>query len=141
MECMEEPDEDCEWGGEPCETKQCKPSKDTEVGGDGRENLCKSRHDPSCDSWVVHARRVQSMSEQSRGCGMLLFTILLLVLCLASFMFCQECLFGILIISACLCPFFHPLNAPLWLAIVLLTVGGWSFTTGALSISWKSNGI
>jgi hypothetical protein len=32
------------------------------------------------------------------------------------------------------------LNAPLWLAILLLTIGGWSFTAGALEVRWKSQG-
>ena len=79
------------------------------------------------------------MQEQSKGCGVLCFTLLLLFLCIVSFIVCKECLFAILIVSGCLCPFFHPLNAPLWLAIVLLTVGGWSFTTGAISISWENH--
>ena len=88
--------------------------------------------------WTVHAKRTRMLSQDSQSCGILVFTILMLVLCIVSFVFCQECLFGLLIISACLCPFFHPLNAPLWLAIVLLTVGGWSFTAGALSVTWDS---
>lgn len=129
MEYSKEPDEDCEFG----RFEDCR-------GENRRNEDCK--HEPTqCPGWVVHARRVQSISEQSRGCAVLSFTALLLILCLASFAYCQECLFGILIISACLCPFFHPLNAPLWLAIVLLTIGGWTFTTGALSISWKSSGV
>jgi hypothetical protein len=87
---------------------------------------------------LVHQRRVQALSEESRSCGILCFTALMLFLCFVSYLYCQECLFAILIVSACLCPFFHPLNAPLWLAIVMLTLGGWTFTTGALQVSWKS---
>jgi hypothetical protein len=61
-----------------------------------------------------------------------------LVLCLVFYMLCPRCLFGILLLSACLCPFFNSMNAPLWLAIVLLTMSGWSFTAGAFSISWNA---
>lgn len=88
--------------------------------------------------WVVYKRRVEEITAQSRACGLLLFASALLILCLVSFIFCQSCLFAILVICACLCPFYPVLNGPLWLAIILLTVGGWSFTTGALSITWKA---
>ena len=38
-------------------------------------------------------------------------------------------------------PFFNAMNAPLsvWLAIILLTVSCWSFSTGALSNSWTGS--
>lgn len=98
---------------------------------------CKPHLDPVPD-WVAHVKRTEHTSTTFQNCGVLCFTILLLLLSLVSFMFCQECLFAILVVSACLCPFFHPLNAPLWLAILLLTIGGWSFTAGALEIRWNS---
>jgi len=131
-------------GCDSCEP--CGWDEDCECGGEGGEEDANPKDrltkcpPTACDrdNWVVHARRMQGLSEQSRGLGVMCFTMLLLILCLVSFMFCQECLFVILVLSACMCPFFHPLNAPLWLAIVLLTIGGWSFTTGALSVSWKS---
>ena len=90
--------------------------------------------------WVAHIHRTRAAAESFHNCGILCFTLLLLIMCLASYIYCQECLFVILLVSACLCPFFHPLNAPLWLAIVLLTIGGWSFTAGAMEIRWKSHG-
>ena len=93
-------------------------------------------------SYVVYECKTRAYNEGVKNCGVLCFTVLVLILCLVSFLFCQECLFFILILSACLCPFFHPMNAPLWLAIVLLTVGGWNFTMGALTVTWnyKSSG-
>jgi len=87
-----------------------------------------------------HAEAIRVNTEAFHGCALLCFTLLLMILCVVSYMFCQPCLFGILAVSACLCPFFHPLNAPLWLAILLLTIGGWSFTAGALEVRWKSQG-
>lgn len=87
--------------------------------------------------YVVHECKTRALNEGSRNCGIMCFTLLTLILCVASFVFCQECLFALLIVSACLCPFFHPMNAPLWLAIVLLTVGGWNFTVGALTVTWN----
>lgn len=94
--------------------------------------------DRSDKDWVVHARRTQYMADQFRDLGVMCLMMLCLVLCLVFYMICPRCLFGILIFSACLCPFFNPMNAPLWLAIVLLVVSGWSFTTGNLSIVWNN---
>ena len=88
--------------------------------------------------WVVHAKQTQVTAGQFRDLGVMCIMFLTLVLCLVFYMICPRCLFGVLLFSACLCPFFHPMNAPLWLAIVLLTVSGWSFTTGALSVTWNN---
>lgn len=97
---------------------------------------------PDTPAYVVHECRTRAYNEGIKNCGVLSFTVIVIILCLVSFLFCQECLFVLLIFSACLCPFFHPMNAPLWLAIVLLTVGGWNFTMGALTVTWnyKSSG-
>jgi hypothetical protein len=96
------------------------------------------KRDDDCNSWVVHADRTKLITGQFRDLGVMCFMLICLVLCLVFYMICPRCLFGILLISACLCPFFHPMNAPLWLAIVLLTVSGWSFTTGSLSVTWNN---
>ena len=90
--------------------------------------------------WVVHAKRTHYLTGQFHDLGVMCLMIACLVLCLVFYMICPRCLFAVLIFSACMCPFFHPMNAPLWLAIVLLTVSGWSFSTGALSITWN-NGL
>jgi hypothetical protein len=93
------------------------------------------RRDPPC--YVVHEYKARAYREGVKNCGVMCFTLFLLIACFVSFLVCQRCLFVLLLISACLCPFFHPLNAPLWLAIVLLTVGGWNFTLGALTVTWN----
>jgi hypothetical protein len=119
----------------PCTAELFGCDRDPESGEASECGPCRS---DSSNDWVAQAKMTRAVSEASRNCGVLCFTLIMIVLCLVSFAFCQECLFVVLIVSACLCPFFHPLNAPLWLAIVLLTVGGWSFTSGALSITWNN---
>lgn len=91
---------------------------------------------PAPHVYAVRERETSMYNQASRNCGVLCFTFMSLLACVVSFFYCQQCLFMVLIISACLCPFFHPMNAPLWLAIVLLTVGGWNFTVGALTVTW-----
>jgi hypothetical protein len=86
---------------------------------------------------VVYEWKTKTYNEGVQNCGVMCVTLVALLLCVISFFTCQECLFALLIVSACLCPFFHPMNAPLWLAIVLLTVGGWNFTVGALTVTWN----
>lgn len=99
--------------------------------------LLKERKEDS-DQWVVHANRTNEITGQFRDLGVMCFMLFCLALCVVFYMICPRCLFGVLLLSACLCPFFHPMNAPLWLAIVLLTVSGWSFTTGSLSVTWNN---
>lgn len=90
------------------------------------------------NDWVVHAKRAEHVRSQFRDLGVMLVVIICLAACVVFYFICPKCIFGILIFSACLCPFFHPMNAPLWLAIVLLIVSGWSFTAGNLSVTWSS---
>ena len=89
------------------------------------------------DDWVVHAERVRSLAESTRKMAVWLVTAISLLLCVIFFFVCPKCMFGVLLLSACLCPWIHAMNAPLWLAIVLLTVSGWSLTTGFLSVTWS----
>lgn len=104
---------------------------DTESEGGG------SSERTDLPSYVIYECKTRAYNEGVKNCGVLCFTVFVIILCLVSFFFCQQCLFFLLIFSACLCPFFHPMNAPLWLAIVLLTVGGWNFTMGALTVTWN----
>lgn len=106
-------------------------------GDEGIESAIPLMKDNDND-WVVHAKRTKFLTEHFHDFGVLCLMLVCIVMCLVFYMICPRCLFGILIFSACLCPFFHPMNAPLWLAIVLLIVSGWSFTTGALSITWNN---
>ncbi len=125
--CMvkgDEPNSQCLEDGLYC------PSDD----GSDSVDLLKKGEPPS---YVVHEYKTRAYREEVKNCGVMCFTLIMLILCFASFFVCQQCLFVLLVVSACLCPFFHPLNAPLWLAIVLLTVGGWNFTMGALTVTWN----
>lgn len=88
--------------------------------------------------WVVHAKKTRYIAGQFHDLGVICLMMLCIVACLVFYMICPRCLFGILVFSACLCPFYHPMNVPLWLAIILLTFSGWSLTTGALSITWNN---
>ena len=88
------------------------------------------------NAWVVHAERVKTLSETTKRGAVMLVTCTALVLCIVFFFVCPNCMFGVLLVSACMCPWFHSMNAPLWLAIVLLTVSGWSLTAGFLSVTW-----
>ena len=66
--------------------------------------------------------------------GILFFIIGMIVL---SFMFCKECLFGIMIISACMCPFLPYYNIPLWISILLITVLGINYVHKDFTFIWK----
>lgn len=87
-----------------------------------------------------YSQRIKAITTRSQDSGVMCFTIVALVLCLVFYMLCPRCLFGILLLSACLCPFFNSMNGPLWLAIVLLTMSGWSFTGGSFSVAWNAHG-
>ena len=105
-----------------------------EEGVDAAIPLMKDRD----KDWVVHAQRTSHLTGQFHDLGVMFLMFVCIALCLVFYFICPKCLFGILIFSACLCPFLHPMNAPLWLAIVLLVVSGWSFTAGYLSITWNN---
>ncbi len=96
------------------------------------------QNDRQDTAWLVHAERVRSVTEWSKRVVILLLTITSILLCLLFYFTCPRCLFGVLIFSACLCPLIHSMNAPLWLALVLLVMSGWTFTAGNLSVSWHS---
>ena len=87
--------------------------------------------------WIRHAKRTRLVAEQARNWAVLTLTIVSIALCGIFYIMCPEYLFLILLLSAILCPFFHSMNAPLWLAILLLTISGWTFTTGVFSMKWS----
>ena len=94
---------------------------------------------PPCpEAWLAQLRRAREVSAEWLQCAGFFMTGLAILLCALFYFTCQKCLFGVLLFCAVLCPCVHPLNAPLWLAIVLLTMSGWSFTAGAFSISWNA---
>ena len=90
-------------------------------------------------AWVVHAERVKSITEWSRRVVVTLLTTVSILLCVLFYFICPKCLFGVLLFSACLCPFINMMNVPLWLAFVLLVVSGWTFTAGFLSVTWHGS--
>jgi len=109
-----------------CEALECETVK------------CDIENDCETPLWYIHETRTRYISDQFRQTGVMCLTFACIILCIVFFFACPRCLFGILFLSLCLCPFFHPMNAPLWFAIFLLTISGWSFTTGALQVSWHA---
>ena len=89
------------------------------------------------NGWVVHAERVKTLAGWMHGVAVMILTGLSILLCLIFYFTCPKCLFYILILSACMCPWIHSMNAPLWLAIVLLVLSGWTFTYGYMSVTWN----
>ena len=119
----------------------CIDSIDQAEKGDGEEGIevaIPLIRDQDRD-WVVHSQRTQYIRSQFHDLAILCLTLLCIVLCAVFYMVCPRCLFGILIFSACLCPWYNSLNFSLWLAIILLTASGWSFSGGALSIEWHNS--
>jgi hypothetical protein len=88
--------------------------------------------------WAVHSKRTEYLRTQFHDLAILCLTLICIVLCAVFYVVCPKCLFGVLIFSACLCPWYNSLNVSLWLAIILLTVSGWSFSVGVFSLEWHS---
>ena len=115
--------------------------KEEEKGEDVEEASTKEGGESRPVQWVRHRRDVYEKRRIFHDLGVMIFMLLCLGLCIVFYIFHPEYMFGVLVVSACLCPFYNAMNAPLWLAILLLTISGWSFTTGSLSISWKSQSV
>jgi len=66
-------------------------------------------------------------------------SVLLVVmgLIVLSFFYCQQCLLGIMLLSACLCPFMSYWNIPLWTSILLITILGINFVHKDFTFIWK----
>jgi hypothetical protein len=88
--------------------------------------------------WVVHAKRTNYVAGQFRDLGVICLMFLCVAACLFFYFYCTQCLFGVLIFSACLCPYYNTMNIPLWISIILLTLSGWSITAGHLVLRWDS---
>lgn len=54
-----------------------------------------------------------------------------------SYFYCPTCLFGIMVMSACMCPFLPYFNIPLWTSIVLIIVMGMTYTQRPFTFIWK----
>jgi hypothetical protein len=55
--------------------------------------------------------------------------------CFFSYFYCKLCLMGVIIASACLCPWIPYFNIPLWIGILLL-VYVWYYMKMGLHVSW-----
>lgn len=56
--------------------------------------------------------------------------------CVVSFLYCKVCLVGIIVVSACMCPWIPYFNIPLWISILMLVLVGWKFTNGKFHFIW-----
>ena len=89
------------------------------------------------DEWLDYYNKTRLLKEHARNWAEIILTIGTILLCIVFFFTCKPCLFAIILFSAVLCPCFHSMNAPLWIAIAILVLTGWSFTTGRFSINWS----
>lgn len=60
-------------------------------------------------------------------------------LCVLCYLFCIPCLFGIIAVSCCLCPWMTFFNIPLWLSILLLVYTSWHFTAHIMGVTTHFN--
>jgi uncharacterized membrane protein len=77
------------------------------------------------------------VSETFQCVVALIILIIMLGLVVLSYFYCQICLFGIMIISACMCPFISYFNIPLWTSILLIVVLGMTYTQRPFTFIWK----
>lgn len=70
------------------------------------------------------------------GLATLIIILVALGACMLCYLYCFNCLFFIVIACFACCLCVPGLNVPLWFAIILLTVGGYSFTNGRLTLMW-----
>lgn len=57
--------------------------------------------------------------------------------CIVSYLYCKLCLFVVVLLCLVCCICIPGLNAPLWFAIVLLWLSGYSFSNGQLRLTWN----
>jgi hypothetical protein len=72
----------------------------------------------------------QRLVAQTYDC---VFAVMILLVvtggCAVSFLYCKPCLFGIIALSFCLCPWVPYLNIPLWIGIAMLLHWGYSIVS------------
>jgi hypothetical protein len=90
------------------------------------------------DSYFSIQQMKQRLYAQTCEC-LMASTVLIVVLglCVLSFFYCRECLLGILVLSACLCPWIPYFNIPLWVSIGMLVVLGFHFTNKVFTFMWE----
>ena len=129
-------DEDDEEVALVCPSK--KLGTQAKVKADYGDAASKKKDDKEGDSYISIQKMKQRLISQTYDC--LIASIVLVVmlgLCAVSFFFCKVCLLGILILSACMCPWVPYFNIPLWASIILLIFVGWNFTYRSFEFTWK----
>lgn len=77
------------------------------------------------------------ISETAQFLVSLFVLTVVLGLVVISYFFCPICLFGIMVMSACLCPFLPYFNVPLWTSILLIIMMGMTYTQRPFTFIWK----
>lgn len=67
----------------------------------------------------------------------LLIILVTLAVIIISFFWCKICLVVMVVFCLCFCLCIPQLNFPLWVAIFLCIIAGWSFTTGKFRWEWN----
>jgi hypothetical protein len=96
-----------------------------------------AQKDESVPLYLVKKAK-QRLYDQTHEC-LVACAVIVVILggCVVSYVYCQACLLGILVFSACLCPWIPYFNVPLWVSIVMLVSLGWHFTAGRLTLTWQ----
>lgn len=103
--------------------------------GKGRVDVSKGDSKDKPSLWQRMKRTFISETFQCiSASGILIFIIGCIVI---SFFYCKECLFGIMVISACMCPFLPYYNIPLWISILLVTIMGINYVHRDFTFIWK----
>jgi len=108
------------------------PTQTLEGLNDKKENLDK---DNKKDGVYKRAKR-KLISETSQFVASLFVLVVVLGLVVISYFFCPICLFGIMVMSACLCPFLPYFNIPLWASILLIIMLGMTYTQRPFTFIW-----
>lgn len=96
----------------------------------------KVEKDNKKDGVYKRAKR-KFISETAQFVVSLFVLTVVLGLVVISYFFCPVCLFGIMVMSACLCPFLPYFNVPLWTSILLIIMLGMTYTQRPFTFIWK----
>ena len=94
--------------------------------------------DPKSQSMLLYPLREMKKKLYAETCQCILAVSVLSVVlsaCAVSFFYCKMCLVGLVLASACICPWVPYFNIPLWISIALLLYV-WYFTNKQLHVTW-----
>ena len=99
----------------------------------------KSLNDSKKEEPVPVWRSVQRhfVNETFQCVSAVVILVLVLGLIVLSYFYCQVCLFGIMLLSACMCPYISYFNIPLWTSILLIVILGMAYTNRPFQFIWK----